>query len=676
MKNKFRLFDRYVFMEMFSQLKLTGLIASAIYLVIGIIVSVGLLVINVANDKYYIAEFDYGNSYILVGLVFVFIPIMLKVVFSYQNKRHASDLFHALPVKKEALYFSSLAAVLVWAILIMVIAIALPLLTATLIPKCEVYYLSVLQGLGNILAMVILVMGGFAIGINLTGTNFTNIAVSVMILLVPRIIIYAISAMVEKFMPFLVLTTGTSITNIAYNMLFGWAINMHSYDIIQLPFSASFVYTLAIGLIYVILGAVTYKCRKSEMASQPTAFKIVQPITRMIPAYLFGLIAVYFFLLLRFRFIWEKGYGDDKTANMYLWGMFSMIILSVIAYLVYELITTRSWKKVAQSAKKLPILGVLIVVTGGITYCGISFALNREVKADKIKYITVSSKWADHWYENSSNVKLVDDKLFEMIETKYRDNVNVFKDEGYYPEMKGLKIGINQGGLTFYRTLFFNSDFEDYIEYVYVHEVNAQKEDFKLPSYGSGEFEFTISGLYSTDFNKETAYNFLKEDLEAGSYRDQINVEDEEVLCYAHINISGDNTIKADMPISKKTPKTYNYIMNEIEAAGDGKIDEFVEMLDSIINAEEPCDTYLGIGPFVCVDGDEVISPCLNVGFSLDKFDYRKLSKLMKQFQNEEGDTLVYFEASLRCNDETEYFEFGKRIPKDLAEEICELMGR
>ena len=122
MKNKIKLFDKQVFWEMINQLKITGIIAAAIYFVVGIIISIGMWVDTVSYRDVVSAELTGEFAYILLPLVFVFVPIMVKSVFTYQNRRNASDFYHALPVKRETMYGSSLVAVFAWAVVIMIIA--------------------------------------------------------------------------------------------------------------------------------------------------------------------------------------------------------------------------------------------------------------------------------------------------------------------------------------------------------------------------------------------------------------------------------------------------------------------------------------------------------------------------------------------------------------------------
>ena len=682
MKNKIKLFDKLVFLEMINQLKITGIIASAIYLVIGIISSLGMWVNIIGEGNDFKEEFPSEVYYILIGLIFIFIPIMVKVVFSYQNRRNASDLYHALPVKRETMYFSSLVAVLAWSVAIMVIAVILPWLTSAILPHYTVDYLGMIQVLGNIFVMAILMIGGFALGINLTGNHFTNIAVSLMILFVPRVIIFAIFGMTEGFMPFLTMNSGTSLVNSSYNLLIGWAISAFGYEPGQLHYMASFGYTLVLGLGYIALGALAYKHRRSEMAAQASAFKLVQPITRMIPAYLFGLIGVYFFLYLVFSKKWDE-YGYD-VEMMFYWGMFSMFILSILSYVIYELITTRRWRKVAQSFKQLPIVGGVTILSALVIWLGVTVSMNKEVEADKMKYIEVAGIEIYNWYDDKREVRLEDEELFQIIEDTYREQLEDYKSSGYYWGENEIVVGINQGGVTFYRRVFLSDADMQYVKYLYMHAINADKAKFELPKYDKMYTSVYVEGMYYLPYNEKDLYDILKEDLKDKPYLEIVDVEDVDVLCTVEIESYKNDYFSAVIPISVNTPKTYDYLIGMLEDADNGMIKSAINAIERFVYTNETFEDTITISSFISIDGDEVVLPGNDEYYTRIKgSQFEKFIELLNRVQNEEGDTLVYIEGWLcwyedrECYDYRELdFTIGKRVPKELADELYELLGK
>ena len=676
MKNKFKLFDKLVFWEMLNQIKITGFIATAIYFVIGIITSFGLWVSVIGEGFDDRGSFPGEFFYLLLGLVFVFVPIMVKSVFTYQNRRNASDFYHALPTKRETMYFSSLVAILTWVVGIMLVSVILPVLTVAVLPQYTMDFEGMFKTLGNIFAMSVLVMGGFALGINLTGNNFTNFVVSVMILIVPRIIISSIFGMVEGFMPFMETNAGIAIINNSYNLLFGWVIGLFSNIPGQLHYMAPWGYTVVLGIVYIILGALAHKHRKSEMAAQASAYRLVQPVTRMIPAYLFGLIGIYFLLELVFRFGWDE-YEYEQEIAMY-WGMFSMFILSLLAYVIYELITTRRWRKVAQSFKQLPIFVGVIIGTTLIIWGCTTAALNKDVDADKMKYVEIGELKVYSWSKGKGEVRITDERLFEIIEDAYEDQVEEYKSTGYYWGENELVVGINQGGITFYRKIDFNDEEMAYLKKLYINEANTKNEKLELPRYDVARIYIYLKGFESFQYDEKVLYELLREDLSKLPYA-EISESKEGVIGYIDVEKYDDDYFSVNIPISKKTPKTLDYILSKLEKTDDGKLDEVVEELNNLLDIGFDYSDGITIYSLIAVDDEGVLSTSDGMATVLEHEKFEEFAELLNRYQEEEGDTLVYIEAWIHYYDEYGYNDVGvnvgKRVSKELAMELCELIN-
>ena len=688
MKNKIKLFDKLVYLEMLNQIKITGIIASAIYFVVGIIISLGLWVSVIGDDFSHKGDFPGEVFYMLLPLVFIYVPIMAKSVFTYQNRRNASDFYHGLPIKRETMFGSSMAAVATWTVGIMLISVVLPVLTVMILPQYDMDFKGMFEVLGNVFAMAILSLGAFSVGINLTGNNFTNVIVSLMILFVPRMISSAINLMVQTYMPFLVMNTGASLLNNSYNLIFGWLINIVSGDLGQIPYIASWGYTFILGSIYLVLGALAHKHRKSEMAAQASAYKLVQPVTRMIPAYLFGIIGIFFFLQLVFRFTWESDYSYDIEISYY-WGMFSMIILSLLAYVIYELITTRRWRKVAQSFKQLPILAGIIVGTAFLVWGGTTIALKREVNADKMKYIEISSLEGLEWLDTKGNVKIKDEEIFEIIDRAYNDQMEEFYTGYGYWESYEVSIGINQGGFTFYRVVHINSEDMDELRKAYLEETYSDGAVLKLPAYNSSEMSVDVYMDYDIEWDiyENTLYKALREDLMDVPYYDVINVEKDEVLCYVSIYIYSGSFVNGKrldvtIPVSKKTPKAFEYAIEGFVDNGDAVLEEALEFFDVIADDTEYISGSVDLDGYIYIDGEKVETSIYDLDKIVKPEELKHFAELMKRYEQEEGDTLFVFSGYvswyLEHDDigDSMYFEFARKIPKDLADEFKELLDK
>ena len=475
------------------------------------------------------------------------------------------------------------------------------------------------------------------------------------IILVPIISTIIIVRIVEWFVPYIVLTNKTTLFCI-----------------------------LILGLIYLALGGLMYKCRKSEQAEQTRLYKVMHVVICMLPAYVVGLFSVGFGLNIVFRAIWSREYNNNPAESMYYYGLIITLVLSAVLYLLCELIVTKSWSEVKRSIKYLPILVATILFSGLVIFLGINASINREVDADKIKYIEFAGWCVEEYawygkeyvqYDKADKVKIVDEQLFEAVEEAYSNHIDNYlttgKNELYYCSAEygrinyGHVVGINQGGTTFYRLISFEHDINEYIESLYVFNVNEKNGKFILPDYDDVA-EIGLSGLSGVSFNEKEIYNLLKEDLNTTLYSEIREVSDEELLCYATIYFEGEIYTRARIPISVKTPKTYKYIMNEIASINN-------EKLSSYIDEVSMSGTRFIIYSFICVDDDKVIASGENYAFEVSEYD--KFCELLQRFKNEQGDMFVYMEIANNSDTCEGTYVVSKSVPKDLVDEMCEIMG-
>lgn len=679
MKNKIKLFDKLVFWEMFNQLKITGIIASAIYVVIGLITSMGLWVSTIGNNGTYVDYFPGEFYYILLPLVYIFVPIMVKSVFTYQNRRNSSDFYHALPIKRETMYFSSLVAVVAWMIGIITISTILPTMTTIFLPQFKVDFQGTAEIIGKMIAIGILVMAGFSVGINLTGNNFTNVIVSLMILFIPRVISTAIFYMIKGFMPFIDMNSGNSLINNGYNLAFGWAWSLFSVGPGQLPYFAPVIYTLVLAAIYLVLGALAHKFRRSEMAAQPSAYGAVQIVTRMIPAFLFALIGIYCFLYLQLTPAADLEYVETITVY---WAMFSMFVLSLLSYVIYELITTRKWRKVLHSFKQLPILAGIVVLCTTAIWVGTKATMNRDIDADKMKYIEVGSIDAFGWYDFPSEVRIEDEEVFEMLERTYDTQMEKYEMGEYYgDDADELVIGVNQGGLTFYRIFHIKYDDMKLLELAYLEAAKTEKVKLDIPKYSKVDMN-----VYPFDFDSRTEeeiYNTLRAELQEIPYVDIVDVEEEDILTEISVWFYQNNRgYDVSIPISDKTPKTLNKIMKYV-ASSNYEDTYYIEDFLYKFNNRAPQDYGdLSIHSVIIQDGDKIYK-YMDYYFSMDNgYQISELTSLLDEYLEDEGDVMVYIRGEAWWyNDEDEYkydntFECSRNVSKDLAQKLIKFMEK
>ena len=233
------------------------------------------------------------------------------------------------------------------------------------------------------------------------------------------------------------------------------------------------------------------------------------------------------------------------------------------------------------------------------------------------------------------------------------------------------------------RKISFSDTDMEYIRDLYMHATNANKAKFELPKYDRSYTGVYVSGLYLIGYDEKELYELLSDDLQGKPYLEILDVEEEDILCYVQIENYGYEFFAADIPISKNTPKAYEYIVNKLGNANNGLFKSAIIKVEEFVDYEEMYDVDLTINSLICVDGEEVLSPGEDYGTVISVFKYEKFIELMNRLQEEEGDTLVYIEGWISWYSNEDYdgyedieFAIGKKVPRELAEEIIELFGR
>jgi ABC-2 type transport system permease protein len=178
-----------------------------------------------------------------------------------------------------------------------------------------------------------------AIAMALTGTFFSNVIVSGLLIFGPRILITVIKTLVMNYLPF-VLTDRIGLLSNNYNVvngiIFGLFGNNYSYSIVLNSPSAFWV-TLAMGCILTVIAAVLFCHRPSEAAGKSAPNKVLGTVYRVSITYLASLLPV--------SSIFEHIINGTSYNRVSLYDLFIIYLLVVAVFYLYELFMTRSLRQ-------------------------------------------------------------------------------------------------------------------------------------------------------------------------------------------------------------------------------------------------------------------------------------------------------------------------------------------
>lgn len=346
------LIHRGYFRELFRQLRTKGLVGTIILAGLNLIIFSALIMRDPVSAS--VTHYD-PRLMALPMLLFLYVmsPIMVFGAFRWLNKRVQSDFYHALALTRVQTYASTAAAIFLWILIALgsYAVVNVLLFTVFGLPINYLLYLCVFL---NMLIAAIEIVSAFMIGSALCGRRFPAFFQSVTVLFLPRILLTAFRMFVEADSG---LTTPFSMLPFFLNPEF----NIAATPIHSLIYGINFanvpamLYSLVYGALLLTLGSIAFKKRKSELAENPYASRVLQTAARVV----FGMPQLLFvIIILNLTVCWKYNMQSfEQTVLLPL--IVTAFFFSFVFYCLYELISSRKMKPVL---KAMPFYGICVVL--------------------------------------------------------------------------------------------------------------------------------------------------------------------------------------------------------------------------------------------------------------------------------------------------------------------------
>lgn len=580
-----------LYIDALKQLRLIGFICLGILAIISVLSPIG-KAINLEQYEYsnYPIVITTTQACFIMYLIFtVFTPILSIFIFSFLTKRNACDYFHSFPQKRGCLYNTYFAALVTW---IFIITFGITLVTGItygILSKYFVFsYVNLLRYSFSIFLCALLVAATISIACAITGTLFTNIVVTGLILFLPRLITTIAVSVVTSNLNMLVPTKILPLLDYNYNLIFNSLSRFFGSSDSNIYQLSSVIYTAILSIIYIVLGRFLFIKRKSETAGNPSANRILQCLIRLGITIPICLIPV--------AYIFELVIGKSTFNNSDLFYIIVFYIIAVIVMLLYELISTKRIKNVVRA---LPSIGILFIINVFIVLLlnGIyQSQLNFMPSASDVKYIFVSNTKSnnelDYFECQMSDKKITNKELIDLLVENLSKNIEYEKtsypDYDYYSmnnntatysnttdsmyskqqTSKYVTVGFKTGFTVKYRRLYF--DMGTYQKY---SKLLLSCEDIKglylnLPDYDKNLMSFDND---LTVKENEDIYNTLKEELRSVDYNIWYSLLYEKhnsINLYWTYNVN-DKTTNTVLPLTNYTPKAMLKYINYINKTAD-----------------------------------------------------------------------------------------------------------
>jgi len=561
-----------LYIDVLKQLRLIGFVCLGILAIMAVLIPIGDAInLEQYNNRSYPLVITMLQSSRMMYLIFtVFTPLLTIYIFSFLTKRNACDYFHSFPQKRGCLYNTYFAALVTWIFIVTVGTALITGITYGILSKYFVFsYVNLIRYSISIFLCALLVAATIAIACSITGTLFTNIIVTGLILFFPRLITTIGISLVTSNLRMLVPTKILPLLDYNYNLIFN-SINgffgSKDSNIYQL---SSVIYTAILCIIYITIGRLLFIKRKSETAGNPSANKILQCIIRLGIATPICMIPV--------SYIFKLVIGKTTLSNSDVFYIFVFYIIAVIVMLLYELISTKRIRNVLRS---LPSIGILIVINIVIILLlnGVyKSQLDYNPSASDVKYIVVSNSNTnselDYFEYGLSSKKITNQELIDLLVENLSKNIEYEKTSYPFNKTVALStqissknskqqtsqyvtVGFKTGFTVKYRTLYL--DTETYEKYSALLLSSQDTKDFylNLPDYNKNLMSFS-NNLKLTAKENEEIYDILKEELKSLDYNLWYSLLYENhntINFYWSYNVN-DMTTNTLLPLTSYTPK-------------------------------------------------------------------------------------------------------------------------
>ncbi len=288
------------------------------------------------------------------------------VGFAFLNRRCDSDFYHSLPVRRLDLYLSVTLAALTWTVATVVLSTLASMVVYLFmdVPFVPAYYL---LSVPFFIVATMLAFAAAAIACSITGTLFSNVILTGIVLLLPRFILFILArgivaeAWIVGWRDLQGILSPNA--NIVTGMLVTLTRRMLRIDIVSM---GNIVYSLALACAELALGAWLFVRRPSELAERSARTGKLQT--------LFACLLTLPVMLLIVR--------SPRKLTLVI-----LLAASLIVYLIYQFVTLRSPKRVLRS---LPWYLCAVAAAAGLYFgtTGLGKAvLNDTPSADQIKSV-------------------------------------------------------------------------------------------------------------------------------------------------------------------------------------------------------------------------------------------------------------------------------------------------
>lgn len=549
------MFNRSLYKDMFAQLRTAGFIFTVISIVASIITP---------SMEFFQKQSSYRINYPFIPTILTITPVLffmtflaglmlVLIAFSFLNKRNASDYYHSLPDTRITIFTSFSLAVLTWIVILVV--------STVLVTSIVYFALGFAFNLSYIgylifafIAATSLVSAVTALAMSITGTLLSNLMLAGLIGFLPRVVGMIVSLGILEITPVATYRT-FGLLDASYNLpvaFIGSIVRLSEKRIDELLFfKEGILYTACLALAYFVIAGFLFRIRKSETADKNAPNKILQHTYRCAFAlpFLFPTIMLFY------------------VRNSMLPTAIVFLVISLLAYFIYEVITTKTAKNLIKIAPMyVVVLAVAGVMAGSIHFVSQSI-LNNTLTPQKIQSI----QFTDPTYRGretylqaqAEKIEFEEEEIKEIV-CRLIDQTPTLIEQGAYVGDRTVEITL-KNGRTIQREFVVNPEDIDKLNLLTINNPEYMQQIRKVPT--DKELRSIILPSYLfTQEEKQELFSIYKQEIATISdeaYWDLMvsgyNTQNIILESYDVVSRVGEKEYRDSYHLTKFTPKSAAY---------------------------------------------------------------------------------------------------------------------
>ncbi len=442
-------FSKNLYVQGLKKIKISGIAFSLIIILLNAFLPIIGIIDGSSDHLSYSSQLVEYNMVVPFCLLIVgLVPILAHDMFSFLNERSQSDFYHSIPQKRTCVYVSFTLAVITWAFGTIISSTVINTLLWSLARAYTFTFGTIILGMLPYLVLAVQMAGVMILAMTVTGTKISNFLVAILFFLFFRVMSAFCIASIDAVSNVVNVDFGVfKYFGIEFFLPAALLIGVFDGEASVYIDAVLQIYSLLVGIGLLALGGFAYNNRRSEIATKSAPSKRLQHIYRFA-------VTLPFVFLVAFSII-NDGFRSYQII---------LVIIAILVYVLYELITTKKIKNVVKSLPLMviPLAATLLMVSG--IFCVRNAINNYRFDPDEVDGFCFVNSYSNTYETLMTNkVYAEGDKAGEILADALEYSVNKAEYGYQHTTFERVLIKLDSGRIVARNLYILDDEYEELV---------------------------------------------------------------------------------------------------------------------------------------------------------------------------------------------------------------------